>query len=874
MGKSKAKRPKDERIVYRFCENVNCNYHASSLEGERNELEAGKNCPKCSKGVIQELRLTQAAGTPVGPATAWALPAPPYGGFVLQLSDADTGEIWGGVANTDARHQGAHYVAELQRDLLRLAFYGPARGGETVGVFSKPLMAGVLDFKRHLVNEYGVGASTDFNVVRANAQTATKPQIYFPPQGLASPNEVYGAVNDWTKALGSPGGATGTLLKSVDTWTKLWEQTKAPERQDIEQDMTMSAAVVVMADYSRKRFVSGVKEEQTKRAALGTALVAQATARSTSSLDGAKVDKLVTDAETLVSLVNGLGADMPDALDGTKRTDAGLPPPSPSAIDPQPGPYTLTVAALVSSDINDRYDWTKAVHDQSGPIVIAQQSVSKFIEAKVREPQLANSFAQRFSRFEKDVRTRDELGALIEGLLSKMVEEASAATSAAAALNAQPPSGKPRGDLSYSRTNALNCTANWLKAAAPAAPPKPAIKPGPLDELNAKLSAKESVWGATSTPLPDNWAKVVDQAEQLKSEIGGFRGEIDKSQSTTIMDGYLSMLRDYGRVDAATARYIRTMVTDGKLEDRFIFRTPMGDELLPFSFPGDLPPIVASEAAASGLTGAPTRLVESVFRHETGGAHAQSFDKKGGVPFVKLGIDWDTPKDRSHFVDEKTSGRNLSFSRGWGISQTTLFTERGQQRREFQSAVPDPNNPGRLMAGPQRKFLTVSGVPMSEPGDSCPPIPLFIASGAEGARQGVRIFIAKFRATQKKRDCTYATRKYDCENCVKNLRTGTLLAGVTTGGMQHFDEASGDFERVVVNGRLASHKFRSVDRVRELVRKGNYSVSGKAVDTIDNGDTYEFPCSWLTAITLYAGVGQIAWYYALDRIHAIANGKG
>lgn len=870
MAMSKAKRPKSESIVYRFCENVNCNYHASCLEGERSELQAGGLCPKCRIGTIQELRLTQAAGTPVGPATAWALPAPPYGGFVLQLGDDDASSTWGGTTNSDPRHQGAHYVAELQRDLLRLAFYGPARGGETIGRFSKTLMAGVLDFKRHLVREFGVGASDNFTAVRDNAQTGDTPDVYFPPQGLASPSEVYGSVTEWVRALGSPGGAAGTLLRSIEIWTSLWEQSKAPEKREIEQDMTMTRAVIVMADYTRKRFLSGMRDAHNRRSALGAALSAQSRARNSSTLSASIVENLQDDATTLLALLNSLGADMPGAIVQTRQTDAGLPLPSPAAAEPQDGPYTLSIPVPAINGENTRYDWARAVHDQSGPLLTAQQSVSRFIDAKVREPSVNGSFAKRLERFEKDIETRDAQGALIEGLLAKLVEDVSSATSAAAALNARPPTGRPRGDLTYSRTNAISHATYWLRTATPAAPPKAAVIAGPLEGLSAKLNTKESSWSGSTIPMPDNWARIVSQARQLRSGMDEFRTEIQKSESSTIMDGYLAMLRDFGRVDAATARYVRRMVTDGRLGERRVFRTPMGDELIPFNLSGDLPSIVSSEASRAGLSGAPARLMRSVFLHETGAAHSQSY---GGAPFVKLGIDWDTPGDRSHFVENKTSGRNLSFSRGWGISQTTLFSNRDRPRQAYASAVPDPANPGRFMAGPSRNYLTVSGIPMSDTGDSNPPIPLFIASAAEGARQGAAIYISKFRATQKRRDCTYSS-KYDCENCVRNLNPGTIQTGVVKGGMQFFNEADGDFARVVVNGRIASHRFRTVDRLKELIRSGNYSVTGKSLDALDESDTHEFPCSWLTAITLYAGVGEIAWYYALDRIHAIKSSKG
>lgn len=294
--------------------------------------------------------------------------------------------------------------------------------------------------------------------------------------------------------------------------------------------------------------------------------------------------------------------------------------------------------------------------------------------------------------------------------------------------------------------------------------------------------------------------------------------------------------------------------------------------LTPFQIKADLPAIVANEAAAAGLPGAPERLMYSVFKHETGAAHSRVYGF-AGTNFAILGIDWATPGDRSHFVEEKTSGRQLSFSRGWGISQTTLFTEEGPKRRSFVAAEPDPAQPGQFIAGQKRLYRTVSGIPMAEPDDSGPPVPFFIASAGMAANSGVQIYISKFKATQKSRDCTYGPKKYDCENCIKNLNTGPAT-GVQKGGMQFFDESLGDFDRVVVGKNLASHKIRTTERLAQLMKTGPYTIPGKTPETVSADDTYEFPCSWLTAITLYAGVGEIAWYYPLDRIYAIANGKG
>ena len=232
--------------------------------------------------------------------------------------------------------------------------------------------------------------------------------------------------------------------------------------------------------------------------------------------------------------------------------------------------------------------------------------------------------------------------------------------------------------------------------------------------------------------------------------------------------------------------------------------------------------------------------------------------------------------DRSSFKEEVTSGRQLSFSRGWGISQKTLFTSKPGSGPVFVSAVPDSSHPGRFVAGPERPFRVVSGIPMADPGDNEPPIPLFITSAGKAANAGAKVYVDAFKSLTRRRDCTYST-KYDCANCVANLETGRRQIDKDTGkprskgGMRFFDEADGDFERVYVGQDLASHRFRNPDRLVQLIRQGTYVIPGKTADTLTSDDAVEFPCSWLTAITRYAGVNEIAWYYPLDRIDAIKN---
>ncbi|HKO52192.1 MAG TPA: hypothetical protein VJV79_31005, partial [Polyangiaceae bacterium] len=270
--KAPAKAPTTVKVEYFFCDNVNCNNHASFVVGTRpatSGLQSGGTCPQCHVGKISQLDLTQAANAPLVPnSIGVVLPALPYGGLPLRLGDEDAQSLWGGQTVNDPHHQGARYVGELQRDLLRLAFYGPARGGETFGRFSNHLMGSVLDFKHHLTTFYGIPTSDNLKTVQDGADAADKAEraqaaaqtppsppagtgtaptgaasapssapaniptstfpIFFPSGGLANPAEVYNPVRSWVTSLGFPPGGVGTLQRTFETWAKLWETTNEP----------------------------------------------------------------------------------------------------------------------------------------------------------------------------------------------------------------------------------------------------------------------------------------------------------------------------------------------------------------------------------------------------------------------------------------------------------------------------------------------------------------------------------------------------------------------------------------------------------------------------------------------------------------------
>jgi hypothetical protein len=759
--------PTTQNVEYFFCSNAFCNYHASFLLGTRppeSGLTAGGTCPQCHTGQITLFNLAQASTVPLVPnAVGVVLPALPYGGLPLRLGDQDNKSLWGGQTASEPQHQGAQYVRELQRDLLRLAFYGPARGGETPGVFSPSLMGGVLDLKRHLIDDYGVPTSDDlsnvtslavsamlaerFSAAGAGGQPTVLPAptgpidatvpIFYPPKGLANPNEVYNSVPSWTKTLGAPTGGTGTLVQTFESWAALWESTN-----------------------------------------LATAAQAAAT---------------------------------------------------------QPN-------------------------------------------------------AQAAAKLKRDIKRRDDAASLILGQLKSLDLDVDQARSGAALINAEPSQGTPTSAFVQLRANALSSASTWVQQPGPGATPttRPTTA-GTLPALLLRMTALQARWAALNPPLgtPPEWPIVQQGIGQLIGTLTAYRDEVQRSNATTFMGTYLKLLQDFGQVDLATARYIRRMSTDGVLAGIPVFRTPMG---LPKGATGtqELIDFVSSNAQVLASTvnavvaeaqfqraDAPNPIIDFIFRHEGGSAHTANY---GDRLFVKLGIDWNNPGDRSSFNPNTTSGKKPSFSRGWGVSQQTFFS------RPVPGLVLADTSSGTVQPGatPPAPGLSMNaGIPVSKSG--APPIPMVVASGIENAKIGIRTYLQAFQSTKNgthtPNECTFIAR-HDCVNCVKNLQLGSPQLDakgnpLRKGGMRFFNEAEGDFERVIVNKQLSSHRFRSLARVQQLLSPPTtgatplYAIQGKTAATVDDDDCLEFPCSWLTAVTRYAGAGEIAWYFALHAIFTL-----
>src|ERR1043165_7321472 len=221
--KPKPAPPKPVQVVYLYCENPKCAFHATHVIKSKAEADAlDLVCPLTAPDKLVKLELTTVAPVPAtapaAPATGIVLPTAPYGGFMLMFLDDDEASTWERAKQTDPRHDGARYVAELRRYLLRLAFYSATRiGQEPAGKVTMPLVANVLDLKRHLTRFYSVPSSDKPADVKASAATGTGP-IYF--RSLLHPAEVYNLFRAWEKTLVGGISADRKLAAFGKEWAK------------------------------------------------------------------------------------------------------------------------------------------------------------------------------------------------------------------------------------------------------------------------------------------------------------------------------------------------------------------------------------------------------------------------------------------------------------------------------------------------------------------------------------------------------------------------------------------------------------------------------------------------------------------------------
>lgn len=943
----KPRKPVDVDVEYFFCSNVNCNYHASFIIGRRPpeaNFVVGGTCPQCGIGKIDELTFKQKEDVPLAtaPVDARALPAPPYGGKLLRLGDRDDQLIYGGVSDPDAaKNTGSHFVAELQRDLLRLAFYGPARGGQLVGVFSQMLHGGVLDFKRHLVEFYGVDALEDLDEVQKLEQAtdaaraeraavraqkrlkagiaggdtaedeaaeraledAQNAPICFVKGGLAGPQDVYGFVKAWSDSLGDPNrpNKQPLLRQTFETWVARWVRTKTLGFPESAAGIAALNQQVAAVEAQRDQLKTDVAKANADQRALATRIATQRGNKA--KLTEAQISATEQAMDALIAELNATGAALPATLNEVKRLDQTLPGSSNPATEPASTQLTLTASAPADTTSAARFDRVAADDATARQVLTTHSGLSTFIDRKVSTPKsdqktLKRSLRGRAGLIETEVFQRNELGGLTQTVVTTLQTDIGNARDAAKLLNDQPPEGKPTQRFTFLRTSALRVANSWVQVAGP--PPAGSRTPvpdGSLPALQARILALETSFATSNPviPLPPEWPAVKAGVDAVLANATGYRDEIQRSDATTLMDSYLKLVRRFGIVDGACARYIRRMVMDGRLGTKPVFRTPTGPEIIPFDLSQDLKSTLQEAVSSSRSANAlklrdmPEPIMRFIFTHESGGVQSSAFrdQKKAtlGAPgrqWVKLGIDWATPGNPAFFEEQNTFGSKLSSSRGWGIGQKTFFND----PVKLAVTLGLDQNPVAPAEGPVRSITMHSGIPYAGADDTTTPVPFVLTSGRAGAKIGAEALLDAFSGTQLKRECTFRTR-HDCNSCVQNLQIGSFQLDdkgrtVRRGGMVFFKEDEGNFARVIVGGKLVSHRFLPLDQLKSMVDLGTYTVVKKANDgttsvvpssALTEADTLEFPCSWLSAITLYAGRGQNAWYYPLNGIFFLQTGK-
>lgn len=842
------------QLEYLFCRNVDCNVHATFIVGAHPpdaKLVFGQQCPFCQAGTIDKILLDPVATVPAGVGsvpTGIVLPAAPYGGFVLRRGDNDASRTWGGSVVADPRHEGAHYVAELQRDLLRLGYYGPARGGEKLGVFGLQLMACVLDFKRHLTLFHGVPANADAQQVQAQAAQPNAP-VHFPPQGLVSPAEVFSGVASWAKLLGTTRQQVPAVA-TIKKWATEWEKLRAVD------------APRTLGEVNTLRSQANADKATTSRLTHARVSAMQAQARFAQSMarlefprrQGTLTEPQVVEAEqrfeTMLAEINAIGGELPRLLTSVKTLDARIPGAT-SGSEPGNDPVVLVPVALSSTTLDARFDRMQDARARAPRVLTAQQRVLDFTRAKT------SGFAGRLDHLGRRLTKFDELGAGLATGLTALTAEVRSASEAASQLNQAEVRGTARPSEPVNRARRLS--RQWLQGSA-SDPPEPA---GALEQITQTMAAFERSWAQHGFgPPADHWRAASLAVVGLRGPLNAYASEVHEPKAQQWEEAYSSMLREFGSVDSSVARHLRRMVTQGELNGRKVFLTPMDDEIVELQgkFSEELPRLMDQAIAElrRGARPAPVPIITFIFDHESGSKHSAPF---AGRRFVKLGIDWPNKKGNSAFNELTTPGRSLSKSRGWGASQITFF---------------ETGTPARLKdeSGIERRFVLHSGVPYAEPNATARPLPLAIKSAEENTVQGIKLYIQNFAASSVKRECSFepsatpvSSRSFDCRNCAKHLKTGPGRRGDE--GIRVFDDAEGDFERVIVDGG-PRYRMRDIERLRELLRTGFFRLAdGRAPEEARQEDLNEFPCSWLAAVMRYSGSGRRPFDYMLEAIEVL-----
>jgi uncharacterized coiled-coil protein SlyX len=813
MGKTPPP-PKSQTADYFFCRNTKCSFHAMFLLKDKpKEMVQGAPCPVCKEGKLEVVELeTTAPVTPAAstePATGILLPVPPYGGFTLTFGDNDETQTWEQVTgHPEPRHQNARYVAELQRDLMRLGFYSHGReaGSDKAGDFTLSVMSGVLDLKRHLSEVYGFPISEDMEAVKKAADAGAGP-IYY--RKMKNPAIAFNRTVTWTN------GVTG-MRKAIDAWAKLWAESQKPGKAKTMEE------------------VEALEAERVQLAADLAALKARR-------------QKMRTDVDLAQNTT----------LPGVKRKLVMLKAEVKTAADPE----------ALKKEITDLETRIKQIETE---ITTINSDITKQKQQIDQIEQKLNGLPGKIKVAKDRIKKRDEAYSAMVELAGRILTQSKESTELIQQLAHRPPthfnvklSGPPT-DYQGDRANAISAVKKVLKDDGAAA------------ALPARAAEIEKGWTEAKVPAPSDWADFKTKLGAIRASLTEYLTAADDpaTERSKLYDGYRQELREFAKVDAATARMIRQMVWTGQLAGRAVFWLPMDEEISriePGKAEETMKALVDELGVANTVAGgkkvvrksgnSPIQLLDFIFIHESGGQHSKRF---GGRDYVTIGIDWANTGDKSMFKENITNPERWSFSRGWGLTQKTFFDGPMKMR--------DAN-------GKMRDYEMHAGIPYVPTGDTTRPLPEAISSARANMSSGVSLYLQTFNYSQQKRDCTYK-QPYDCAKCARNFAAvprGSMKGGKFVPERKDssilFDDAKTDFERVKKEGHgTIAMRMKDGDKVRDLVNRGEYKVDGyDGSSSAPEAVRTEFPCSWVTSVLRYAGSGEQAYLYGLEAVWTVAG---
>jgi hypothetical protein len=732
------KLPSGKTIVgyHEYCRDPSCSWHHITMR-----TASGKSAPtpstRCPNGhevdvlpIFDGVPLPEAANSASGVHEVVVLPARPYGGFVLQLNDDDASRAWEGGAATPisappvshAMHAGARYVAELQRDLIKLGYLSAFRWQTPKsnkhpwllfqpGKFTWPVAAAVLALKADLTDKSPQGYGVPF--AGALGKKGTKGVSPTDPDASA-PWPIY-----YDRLLDNPVFLARRLNKWDEAFRRIPELEKSWKtgRTVILYPSPKVVAVTVAAKppMVMSRTVSNVDEELAAVRELESELNAKG-----AELDAAGRASAAKEMAKLVQRRKELEGDGPDVRQ--------------------------VIAAC------------KTVH----AMVDALRADLAFIDRMVRRIELPaprSSIDWKLDTDRADAKKKHE----------------KAVSDAQAAVRARFSDGTKPGPAS------LRMLAKEMHATIAASP------------VTRNALAKRNAGDAVNT-LATDVDVVTARVEVLAEKLALL--DFEKAFELYRLD-----LREFARLDPATAMCIKKMIAERALNGRPAFVAPETNEQRAWVFEGveiGMKPVTGDfEFCKRAMTDAlrtlpnvtekdiaavPYAIAHAMLKNESGWTQFQG-DFEGSLRYVTMGIDWlndSVPEGhglKAFVFDEFTTRPpNWIMNRGWGLSQNSPGDESDPARSVGYFFRARDGSEIKEMTSEKIAYKWVRGLPA--PPDVEKAWPGTVASPKASLAFALDLYRRNFASTVHKRGCSFPSvdaPTFDCASCLARFKKSDFI---------------------------------------------------------------------------------------------------